>query len=102
MYTCIFQNSYVILIITFIVLYIFFYLFDIGYHKEIRDKDHTVVKKFGWKYPLAISLLVWVIWHFYLYPPAEEICTEDFEPIVYNKKIPAESSIQKINMINWT
>lgn len=111
MYTSMYQNSYVILIITFIMLSIIFYLFEIGYNKEIIDGK--INRKFSWKYPLAISLIVWVFCHFYLYPPAEELSTQQTAPPT-NYPSPRGSSpiqtflpgsnkllVQKINMINW-
>ena len=111
MYTRIYQNSYVVLIITFIMLCVIFYLFQIGYATKILPNG-KIVKKFSWKYPLAISLIVWVFWHFYLYPPADikttSIPTNYVEhsvntistnniPIKTNNKI----TTQRINMTNW-
>ena len=112
MYTCMFQNSYVVMIITFVFLCLFFYLFEIGYRTEMTNDK--VVKKFSWKYPLAISLIVWLVWHFYLYPPAEEMAANpsnrplDYTP--YGERLlvaeptgimGTRSKNQKINMINW-
>lgn len=68
MYSSIYQNSYVIAILCFIILSILFYIFEIGYKFSI-DVDGKVSKSFNIKYPLAISLIVWLIWYFYLYPP---------------------------------
>jgi hypothetical protein len=108
MYTSIYQNSYVILVITFIAFSLICYIFRIGYNTEIRD--NKVVKKFSWKYPLAISLVVWVFWHFYLYPPAENII-QSSRSANYSRetssteKIPLQTpnklTAQKINMTNW-
>lgn len=67
-YTHIYQNSYIVAILIFVVLCIVFYLLEIGYNVEV--KDGKVIKNFSWKYPLAIALVVWVIWYFYLYPPS--------------------------------
>ena len=111
----IFRNSYIILIIAFIVLCIIFYLFQIGYTTAI-DSNGNVVKKFSWKYPLAISLILWVVWHFYLYPPEDELTvdkptyyaqTVDYSQAVENvparQIVPAtnEIGVQKISLINW-
>jgi uncharacterized membrane protein (DUF485 family) len=90
MYTCIFKNSYVASIITFIILYILFYMFEIGYTTDM--KDGRVVKRAGWKYPLAITLIVWVIIHFYVYPPHKK-------PMAC--ATPTVPGTQKINMYNW-
>lgn len=104
----IFQNSYVILFITFVVLCLIFYFFEIGYTEEIENGK--IVKQFSWKYPLAISLLVWIVWHFYLYPPEEEIVAwqqtsqqQEVSPGINDKIIGGNAHIQsqKINMVNW-
>ena len=71
MYTKIYQNSYIVLLITFILLSALCYLFEIGFVTQVQNGK--IVKKFSWKYPLAISLIVWIIWHFFLYPPPEEL-----------------------------
>lgn len=105
MYTKLYQNSYIVLIITFILLCAIFYLFEIGYQIQVSPEG-KVIKKFSWKYPLAISLIVWVFWHFYLFPPNENINP----PISsHSENIPSENiisknnrlAIQKINMVNW-
>ncbi|ANB50590.1 hypothetical protein [Powai lake megavirus] len=99
-YTSIYQNSYVMLIITFIVLCIIFYVFKIGYNTEL--KDGQVVKSFSWKYPLAIALIVWLVWHFYLYPPADADLTNIKPSTNYTPNVtrPGWSS-QEIYMENW-
>lgn len=58
----IFQNSYLVAIIAFILLTIFFYLFGIGF-KTVNGK-----KVFTYRYQIGIALLVWLFWKFYLYP----------------------------------
>src|SRR5437016_10324053 len=96
MYTKIWQNSYVILIITFVVLCIIFYLYGISFSTKLETQTTTntktntpvtqtkIVKHFSWKYPLAISLIVWLVWHFYMYPPKEELeVMPPTEPIEY-------------------
>jgi hypothetical protein len=77
-----------------------FYLFRIGYN--ITVENGRFVKKFSWKYPLAISLIIWLFWHFCLYPPLEE-----FEAPV-KKNLPSIGNFernkilsQKISMNNW-
>lgn len=67
MYTNIYQNSYIVALITFIVLSVIFYFLQIGSKTEIVNGK--IVKKFSWKYPLAISLIMWIFWHFYMFPP---------------------------------
>lgn len=68
-YTSIYQNSYVVAIIVFIILVALFYIFEIGFTTEI--KDGKIIKHFSFKYPLAISLIVWLFWYFYMYPPID-------------------------------
>lgn len=99
MYTKIYQNSYVIFIFTFIILCIIFYVLEIGYVTHITPNG-KINKKFSWKYPLAISLIVWLIWHFYLYPPPsnngsikQEIQRPQIKPVKINS--------QEIDMANW-
>lgn len=99
MYTHIYQNSYVVAVICFILLCAIFYFLQIGY--STSTVNGKVVKKFSWKYPLAISLVIWVIWHFYLYPPADVNGTsETSTDKVY---IPKTNKVmeQKFDMRNW-
>lgn len=122
MYTQIFQNSYIVAIIVFVVLIVFFYIFQIGYTSTVEytgdpgcvEKGNCtstkVVKKFSWKYPLVIAIMVWLIWHFCLFPPQEirEMNIKTSSPSRVNAPtqkagyIPSsEANMQKINMINW-
>jgi hypothetical protein len=66
-YAHIYQNSYIVAITLFIILLVLFYIFEIGSRKEIVDGE--VKTKLNWQWPLAISLVVWLLWHFYLFPP---------------------------------
>ena len=107
MYTSIYQNSYVVFAITFILLSVLFYLFEIGYSREIVNGK--VVKKFSWKYPLAIALIVWLIWYFYLYPPAKTAASKkpkvpldnDTSPYVPMMTKSNKLTAQKIILANW-
>lgn len=83
-------------IISFVVIYILFYLLRIGTTNEV--KDGKISKKAGWKYPLALSLIIWLIWHFYLYPP---INNQDLVKIKPEPNI-RHSEFQRINLMNWT
>ena len=69
-YTKIYQNSYIVAIIVFIISCIVVYLFDFGCTFEIKP-DGTFKKSFNWKYPVALALLTWLLWHFCLYPPSQ-------------------------------
>lgn len=104
----IFRNSYVVFILTFIILYALFYLFGIGYRTEIID-DRPVIK-LSWRYPLGLALIVWVFWHFYLYPtPNSPKLMDGGKILSENKMTPTKmlskmmrtSPNQKINMKNW-
>lgn len=104
MYTHIYQNSYIVAIITFILLSVFCYFFEIGY--SINYEDDKVVKKFSWKYPLAITLIIWVVWHFILFPPPEQL--PQYQKI--NSNVSPEENfllkkekvvIPKFNSTNW-
>lgn len=95
MHKSIYQNSYIIALITFIVIGVIFYLFQIG--TTLTVNNGKIEKKFNWKYPLAISLMVWLFWHFYMYPPQGQ------EKIIggssSNTKIKNTSDIQEMKNI---
>lgn len=102
MYTSIYQNSYIIAIISFIVLCLIFYFFEIGYVTTMVDGK--IVKKFSWKYPLAISLIIWLVWYFCLFPPKNDINNSTDYGITTSPRnyVPANKLLdQKINMNNW-
>lgn len=86
------KNPFVIFILAFVVLYILFYIFNIGYTTKIQNG--AIVKKVGWKYPLAIALILWLIWYFILFPPQRHEHKESKGSIKENEGI-------KINMENW-
>ena len=99
------QNSYVILAISFVTLCIVFYVGEWGY--DIKVINGRPVKRFSWKYPLAISLIIWVVWHFYLYPPAEELVDTKpnmetpISPKLSVSPVYPKGIVQNINMTNW-
>jgi hypothetical protein len=103
----IFKNSYVIFIITFILLYALFYLFGIGSYTEIVNGKP--ITKTSWKYPLGLSLIIWVLWHFYVYPDDTDKYRQmggDANSLPYDVKSPIRfptviPPAQKINMQNW-
>ncbi len=122
MYSGLLKNSYIVMILAFVVLCIIFYLFEIGYSTTIEYVGNEdclekgtcaqtkVVKKFSWKYPLAIALVVWMVWHFYLYPPKDLTQPTYEQPIETpnsdvmiggQSRRSSEANIQKINMNNW-
>jgi uncharacterized membrane protein (DUF485 family) len=96
MYKHLYQNSYIVAITVFIILIIIFYVFEIGYTTQITDTGQ-IEKKFSWKIPAAIALIVWVIIHFYVYPPY--LKTPEHTPssnsTINNTKFPT------INVDNW-
>lgn len=87
------KNSYIVAILVFIILCIIFYVFDIGSKTVVIDNKN--VKKFSWKYPLALALIVWLIWYFYLFPPSNKITTN------MNKQLSDQKIYSRINMDNW-
>lgn len=92
----IFENSYIVSIMMFIVLYILFYFAGIGFVKtQVNGK---IIEKYSWKYPLAGALVTWLIWHFYLYPVTESVTNIEAAPSVSN---PVQSTVPKINMVTW-
>lgn len=109
-YSSIYQNSYIMFVITFIVVSAICYLFEIGFN--VNYHDGKIVKKFSWKYPLGIALIVWVIWHFFLFPPGVEHAQHlsHVSHVVQPESVPMVDSCtmntnkliqQKINMANW-
>jgi hypothetical protein len=60
------KNSYVVGILSFISLYITFYLLGIGY--ETEKVNGRVIKKMSYRYPLILALIIWLAWHFMIYP----------------------------------
>ena len=98
------KNSYVILIISFVVLSAIFYLLGIGH--SISYESGVPTKKYGWKYPLAVSLVVWAIVHFYIYPSNNINHTQNESPISLTPEVrnisPPTIAQQRINMTNWT
>lgn len=106
----IFKNSYVIFVISFIILSVIVYLFGIGQQVElgttIKDGKNkvTVDEKFNWKYPLGISLLIWAFWHFYLYPVDDNLdfFGEPAKPQFGGNRLQQDyNNIQKIDLHNW-
>lgn len=101
------KNSYVIFIISFILFCIIVYFFEIGQNIYINldGKQVKVSSNFNWKYPLAGALVLWATWHFYLYPPANEIALQ-IPDIVQERQLYGGiqqrfDDGQRINMANW-
>ncbi len=95
----IFENSYIVSIIVFIVLYILFYFSGIGFTKTMVNGKP--VEKYGWKYPLAGALIVWVVWHYYLYPVPDDtpnVTNTDTQPVSIQRM---QQSVPRINMVTW-
>jgi len=63
-----FKDSYFIAFLTFIIVCIVCWLFKIGYVPKSGNNLKDRIINFNWAYPLAIALLIWVLWHFCLFP----------------------------------
>lgn len=61
------KNSYVVAIISFVVLLVVFYVFKIGYTYQTTPEG-KVVAKMNWFYPLGISIIIWACWKYLIYP----------------------------------
>lgn len=92
------KNSYIVAVIVFIILCIIFYVFGIGTTTVIVEGKP--VRKFSWKYPLAIALVVWLIWYFYLFPPPKKIVPPTYLASGGSSKHSYHKS-PRINMDNW-
>lgn len=79
----IFKNSYIMAIFSFVILYIIFYLSGIGY--TITYKDDREIKVMSYKYPLILSLIIWMTWHFILFPHPDTVITK---PLMYGSSGP--------------
>ena len=89
----IFRNSYVMAALIFVVLCVIFYMFEIG--SSVSLENGKAEQKFSWKYPLALSLISWVILHIYVVPPKKE------KQSIYNTQSNSNADTQKINAKNW-
>lgn len=67
----IYENSFVILVISFIILCILFYVFDVRTKYKINEKGE-ITRTLNWKDPLVLSLAIFVLWYFVIYPPAKQ------------------------------
>lgn len=94
-YSSLYQNSFVAAIVAFLALLVIFFVFDIAPTVKIVNGQvkHTV----NWKYPLAISILVFLLWYFLLFPP------EAIKPTFPSKEVPQPKSPQGqvIDMKTW-
>lgn len=107
MYSRLLENSYIMFALSFLVFFGIFYLFNIGTTQKVVNGK--MVNRPGWKYPLALALIIWLIWHFRLYPPKEVIGAAP-----KSKKLPTIQTtqptqptqpfcgMQHIQMRNWT
>jgi uncharacterized membrane protein (DUF106 family) len=89
----IFKNSFFVFLLTFIVFYIIFVVIN---SRKVRGEfRNPLTVGSTWKYPLAIALVVWIIWYFFVFPPNGNCL---FKKIQKNK---TDVCSQKINMQNW-
>lgn len=86
-YEHIYQNSYIVSAVVLVILLLIFYLFDIG-SKTTIESDGSIRTNFNWKLPLAITLIFWVVWHFFVFPPIQD------------KKIVSPKKYDSINSVN--
>ncbi len=89
----IFKNPYIVAVFAFVILYVLFYLFGIGSTTQIIDGKSKKTR--SWKYPLALSLLIWLLWKFVLFPASEVIVNIPIIPLTGGK-----SSLNEMNSMN--
>ena len=96
------------MIIAFVVLCAAFYLFGIGFTTTI-EPDGKINRRFSYKYPLAIALIIWLLWYFVLFPPP---CVAESDAISFSTSSPEAPPTpihkggmhginQRISMIDW-
>jgi hypothetical protein len=101
MYLDLIKNSYVAAIVAFVIAWVMLYLIDIG--TDIKISNGKKTKVMGWKYPLAIALIVWLIWYFFLFPQKESniISNSNLIPELMTSRTPNGSIRQQIMMDPW-
>lgn len=62
-----YHNSYFSSFLFFIILLLIFYKWELGYYISVQDGKLT--KKFNWIFPIAFTLLFWIFWRFFVFPP---------------------------------
>ncbi|CAH6420185.1 Hypothetical protein MVR_LOCUS58 [uncultured virus] len=109
MWPSILKNSFVVMIIAFLVLSAAFYVFGIGFTTSI-EPDGQINRRFSYKYPLAIALIIWLLWYFVLFPPQ---CVSESDAISFSTASPAAPVLdpihkggmhginQRISMVDW-
>lgn len=98
MYACILRNSYIVAFIVFLVTLAVCYLFDFRQSRQI--KDGKIVRKLDWRIPLAFTLIFWLIWHFMLFPPAQNTINGGPTAVASDKPKPKPDATV-MNMKNW-
>jgi hypothetical protein len=78
----IFKNSYVAAFTAFIIVYLFMYIFVIGFEDKVNENG-KIIKTPSWKLPLVIALIVWSSWYFYLFPVKKDLLKKEM-PITLN------------------
>ena len=92
----IFKNSYIVSIMMFIIFYVVFYFAGIGFAKV--NVNGKIIQKYSWKYPLACALVIWLIWHYYLYPVPDDVIVKSVESISSKATL---TNLPRINMAIW-
>lgn len=88
-----YNNPLIFSVIFFVVIVLFFYLFEIGYTIKIgreNGKD-KIIRKFNWKIPIAYTLIFWSIVQCMYCNESLETCKKSVDSL----------SRQKIGTTNW-
>jgi hypothetical protein len=95
-----FKNSYVIFILSLLILSGLFYLLGIGFNYE-TDENGKIVKTFTFYYPLAFALIIWVLVHFFIYPQDEDTIKQEAALSGGDSSYIRTVQGQRINMAHW-
>lgn len=100
----IFKNSYVVSVLFFTVFCLFCYIFKFCY--SFKYENRKIVQNLNFKYPIAFTLIIWLIWNFLLFPNSDAWISDNNEQYKTNlKKFMKNNTnniqLQKINLEIW-
>lgn len=67
-YNSLYQNSFVVALVSFFILLAIFFVFDIAPTITVDDNG-DIKRTVNWKYPLIIAIFILLLWYFVVFPP---------------------------------